>query len=329
MPVKISLSQWIHQHRISEVLMDNGSNLVSHPDHYYEDGNIILICQSVKFRLHRSILAAQSEVMKDMFAIPQTPQVAHRHQPELFNQIQIQTTIDGVPAVHMSDTMQSFAILLDMILLKKTISSHTLAEIIQVLDPVEKYCFDSLWGFLKQHMVSVYARHLLTPDISNANDAKEVARAIPIARRLGIPDILPLNFYALAIFCTQPQKVREVAEVLSILSPDDQARLLIGVARLPIEAILLIDDRVPALRLFSGPKCVMTHLGLDCGGLEPLEENEKEEYQRSPLSYWKEDQSDVYENRSHSCNPCLKTLRDGLTRSAENLKSALPEIFQI
>ncbi|TFK22943.1 hypothetical protein FA15DRAFT_747138 [Coprinopsis marcescibilis] len=38
---------------------------------WYEDGNIILQAEKTQFRVHKSILAAHSEVLRDMFSLPQ------------------------------------------------------------------------------------------------------------------------------------------------------------------------------------------------------------------------------------------------------------------
>ena len=41
-------------------------------DLWLEDGNIVLQCAGGSFRVHRSLLATQSEVFRDMFTLPTT-----------------------------------------------------------------------------------------------------------------------------------------------------------------------------------------------------------------------------------------------------------------
>jgi hypothetical protein len=62
-------------------------------DLYFEDGSIVLSANDtdgnlVYFRVHKSVLAKQSTVLKDMFSVPSPPQM------ELY---------DSLPLVHLHD----------------------------------------------------------------------------------------------------------------------------------------------------------------------------------------------------------------------------------
>jgi len=62
-------------------------------DFYFEDGSVILSARDadgdrVNFRVHKSVLAKQSSVFKDMFSIPSPAEV---------------DTYDGLPLVHLHD----------------------------------------------------------------------------------------------------------------------------------------------------------------------------------------------------------------------------------
>ncbi|KDR77431.1 hypothetical protein GALMADRAFT_138543 [Galerina marginata CBS 339.88] len=50
--------------------------LSQHPELWFEDGNIILQVQATQFKVHRSVLSNQSEIFKDMLAVPQPPSLA-------------------------------------------------------------------------------------------------------------------------------------------------------------------------------------------------------------------------------------------------------------
>ncbi|KAJ3478811.1 hypothetical protein NLI96_g9499 [Meripilus lineatus] len=65
----------------------------------FEDGNIVLIAQNTYFRVHKGILMHHSEVMKDMFQIPQPAYSAA-------------DLIEGCPIVHMSDTASDIELFL-------------------------------------------------------------------------------------------------------------------------------------------------------------------------------------------------------------------------
>ncbi|KDR77428.1 hypothetical protein GALMADRAFT_245621 [Galerina marginata CBS 339.88] len=45
--------------------------LSQHPEFWFEDGNVIIQAESTQFKVHCSVLSSQSEIFKDMFAIPQ------------------------------------------------------------------------------------------------------------------------------------------------------------------------------------------------------------------------------------------------------------------
>ncbi|CAE6501460.1 unnamed protein product [Rhizoctonia solani] len=55
---------------IQEVAKPEKANYSRDPDYYFEDGSIILLVQDVLFKIHASLLKAQSQVFKDMFAMP-------------------------------------------------------------------------------------------------------------------------------------------------------------------------------------------------------------------------------------------------------------------
>jgi hypothetical protein len=62
-------------------------------DFYFEDGSLILSAKNadgdlVYFRVHRSVLAKQSSVFKDMFSVPSPSEV---------------DMYDGLPLVHVHD----------------------------------------------------------------------------------------------------------------------------------------------------------------------------------------------------------------------------------
>lgn len=56
---------------------------------WLEDGNIVLEAQSVEFRVHKSILATNSQIFRDMFQMAQPSS---------------QRTVEGVPVVEMHDS---------------------------------------------------------------------------------------------------------------------------------------------------------------------------------------------------------------------------------
>ncbi|CAE7149223.1 unnamed protein product [Rhizoctonia solani] len=49
---------------------DNQPTYSMDPDYYFEDGSVILLVQDVLFKVHASLLKAQSQVFQDMFTMP-------------------------------------------------------------------------------------------------------------------------------------------------------------------------------------------------------------------------------------------------------------------
>lgn len=70
-----------------------------HGEPYFDDGNIILEVQSIRFRVYRGILAASSPIFADMFSVPQPPLPAEE-------------LVDGCPVVELSDSADDWTYVL-------------------------------------------------------------------------------------------------------------------------------------------------------------------------------------------------------------------------
>lgn len=71
-----------------------------HDQHWFEDGNIILLAGNVAFKVHRSLLCRHSQVFKDLFELSQPSD---------------EEEMEGVPAVSLHDSPHELSDLLDMI----------------------------------------------------------------------------------------------------------------------------------------------------------------------------------------------------------------------
>lgn len=65
---------------------------------WFADGNIVIIAESVAFRVHKSILAAKSPVFKDTFTLAQPADI------ELY---------DGCEVLHLVDSAEDLRVMLD------------------------------------------------------------------------------------------------------------------------------------------------------------------------------------------------------------------------
>lgn len=78
---------------------------------WLEDGNIVLLCESTMFRVHRSILAAHCEALQDMFAVYVPPKD--------------EKTYEGCPLIVMHDKPVDMRRFLKTIVFRKSVSCHS------------------------------------------------------------------------------------------------------------------------------------------------------------------------------------------------------------
>lgn len=75
-------------------------SIVPHPSLWFEDGTVVLVAQTCGFRVHKSILARKSEIMKDLFSLAQP----------LGGE-----TFEDCPVVHLTDESDLLATFLDLL----------------------------------------------------------------------------------------------------------------------------------------------------------------------------------------------------------------------
>lgn len=69
---------------------DSESSTVKYSEPWFDDGNVILEAEQTQFKVYRGILCENSQIFRDMFAIPQSPTSHDKMQ-------------DGCPVVQLSD----------------------------------------------------------------------------------------------------------------------------------------------------------------------------------------------------------------------------------
>ena len=85
--------------KAEEIPPVQAQEFTQHPSLWFDDGNIIIAAQGIGFRVHKSVLAAKSLVMKDMFSLPQ-PADAEK--------------LEKCDVVHLDDDPLSLAIFLNL-----------------------------------------------------------------------------------------------------------------------------------------------------------------------------------------------------------------------
>ncbi|CAA7266029.1 unnamed protein product [Cyclocybe aegerita] len=189
-------------------IMPNGTSsspLVTRSRFWFDDGNIVLQAESTQFKLHRSVLASQSPVFRDIFSIPQ---------PTDSNE----ATVDGCPVVHLQDSEEDIENLCG--LLYDTLRIHTfkkkmeLSHIGTMLRLGRKYRFKHFRSEALHLLEHEFPSDLAESD-ANAADYQYIASTTGIlfevaylAHENCIKSVLP-GVYVLICLNHSPQAMKE------------------------------------------------------------------------------------------------------------------------
>lgn len=90
----------------SHILMQSAAAIEQDADLWFPDGSIVVIAERTGFRVHVSVLSRSSPVFRDIFGLPQ---------PVPCNGLDGNSTFQGVPVIHVSDTAHDMRCLLHAI----------------------------------------------------------------------------------------------------------------------------------------------------------------------------------------------------------------------
>lgn len=282
-------------------------SFVADPVHYYEDGNVVFLVGTSKFRVFQSLLARRSLVMNDLFGLPQPTNGA------------LQPVVDGVPAITLQDDPETFRSLLDLIFPQsippktpppeRLIDLHTLSL---------KYCMDDLVAWCQSELKKELPTnpenlHLLSKYRANPPLALKVVRA-----REELPDFGPLAHYALATMICGPR---------SNLLPE-------GISTVEL---LQISQGYCALQreVLQGPACL--HGGYACPGQSTICRAGKNSFWTDPVARrtgmmmtpLEELESRKNWNLVSGCARCSSTLKDTCAQYQLDLISKLGTLFSL
>ncbi|KAJ7142756.1 hypothetical protein C8R44DRAFT_974329 [Mycena epipterygia] len=224
------------------------------PDIWFDDGTIVLRAGRTLFRVFRGILAAQSPIFRDTFAIPQPP---------------TQEMYDACAVLEIQDSPKDLRMLL-MATHDPTYATHTPVDGLETLSALlrlsTKYEIDHIRTRMISILKSIYPNSLdawisrVDPPGYLRAEGDEF-KALVLASTLDVPDILPGVFFlcsrntvhailAAEIPLGDKQKCLEGLEALMI--PALTLRFLFGVPADCINPNLCNSKRLSWLRQFGG-----------------------------------------------------------------------------
>ncbi|KAJ7671264.1 hypothetical protein DFH06DRAFT_1468045 [Mycena polygramma] len=172
---------------------------------WFPDGSLVIQAQASLFRIYYAVLAARSDVFKDMLALPQPADG--------------EETIEGCPVVRLPDAAEDVTCFLraifDSSYFEPSPSETSFCTVISVLRLSNKYGVDYLRRRALMHLSSGAPTILSEYDKGSGTSMTKILSgrydspcilAVRIAREIGALWILPWVFYALAE--TRPKYIR-------------------------------------------------------------------------------------------------------------------------
>lgn len=206
-----------------------GQRYWKHDDHWYEDGNMAFLVETMAFRLHGSVLSRRSPVMANLLSLPLPAPPYPFDESDNSDAI-----IDGVPLVVLHYKVRDFAHVLDFIYPNSLPAARTghldVHDLMGMMRLAGKYLIEDL---LEWAVSKLGKEFLLLPETRSFKEALEdferyrdphfCVQIIQFSRECSLPQFLPLAFYALAT--TDWDMFPGAATCLEELSSEDQCRI--------------------------------------------------------------------------------------------------------
>ncbi|KAJ7612168.1 hypothetical protein FB45DRAFT_940017 [Roridomyces roridus] len=304
---------------------------------WFDDGSLVIQCESTQFRVHRSILAACSPVFKDMLSLPQPPD---------------SQMVEGCPVVQLSDSPIEAAMFLKAIFdpnYFRPFPARTEYPILQgCLRLSHKYEVDYIRHRALVHLSSRYRTTLAEHDTADEFDSDPTpdrnlstiiswpmpddptyrVAVVQLARQVDALWILPRAFYALSASIHELGGKALHGAVFNGLSVDlgipDQMTLLEGhtiqtrASSSEILKSLVVMTQIPDCTAIA--RCPKERLSLVRSLLDV-----ESQYPSHPLSVWDVADWDPFERLL--CRVCLGALRKAHKKTRQAFWDRLPEIY--
>ncbi|KAL1938107.1 hypothetical protein VTO73DRAFT_11936 [Trametes versicolor] len=242
---------------------------------WLDDGNLVLVARNVGFRVYRGLLAAQSEVFRNMFSAGDSA---------------VGNTFDGCPVVQLSDSPEYVRYLLDVILPTSTRRFYqdekgpyiSFEQVAAVIGLAHKYNIADLERQALSVLKSCYCHTFEAFEYDSRPitvEKVDAIAAIALARLTDTPTILPLALYRC---CALRSSVLDgwMGEDGKIehLSPEDLRRCIDGrdaLAREATSILFKVFHPIPADRCLTPSSCrkrspkLLAEAGADPGATDP------------------------------------------------------------
>ncbi|KDQ56618.1 hypothetical protein JAAARDRAFT_131820 [Jaapia argillacea MUCL 33604] len=205
-------------------------------DIWYEDGSVILVAEATGFKVYKGVLAANSEVFRDMFdlSVPSTG-----------------GSVDGCPIVLLSDDALDVKHLLNALLDREFFrpmeNPQPFAVAASLLRLGKKYAIRRVYDEALSCLTHEFPSTLEGWERAESTDYSRLQYyvgleidVINVVREINLPSLLPILFYLCAASYDSPTQIFRGVErgdgSVAILSRADQEILLTGRHLMVIEA---------------------------------------------------------------------------------------------
>lgn len=308
---------------------DSNADVGPHETLWHEDGNIVLVTDMFLYRVHKSILANQSSVFRDMF---QMPTVAAGDTSGAAGPSPISEEWNGIPTVKMAGDEDEDVYNLLMTLYDRKHyrmnETTTLPILTSLIAMSAKYDFCDIRSEIVQHLMHHFPDNFVDFEkekektLFNEPPANYPFRLLSVVRKLDAPILLPSMFY-----CCATQPLRSIFESQKMLTQLDFETVLSGRERM----VKFSYENGMATLLTTGycksPRCFKDKLSIFIRHFEGITYNDPPLF---PLRLFPQGIFAVGGGENEEiCNTCIERYNAGLKSIRESFWTDLPVVFDL
>ncbi|TDL25681.1 hypothetical protein BD410DRAFT_784719 [Rickenella mellea] len=301
-----------------------------HPDLWYSDGSVALIAEGTAFRVHGGLLAANSDIFKDMLRVPQ---------PDLVE------TYEGVPIIYLSDTKNDLEHLLKVIYRFQCLWPEAVIEfdvLASLLRMSTKYLFTHIRNAVIARLQQSFPDTLSKWDKTPVPSASTAFQVVALARETNARVLLPAALYRC---CQEPLETilrgaRDSNGLITKLHAMDIEACMIGMRFLVAarrKHTFRFLSKGPRYRAITGVRSVHVKWSEKCAKLSYCGEFIQSFVQFAVRSgSWERHDAlvrttdELWEaRRQRVCVHCLAAWKKANTNGRENVWNELPSYFNL